>query len=543
MTLEDVVQPCSNCKPSQIGLVFSKEILFEPFHCCTFFRAEHATCRDSHDSTPWSRSCGYSMLFTSCYTLTFSKSEHAVGIFGVIMALQAFVRSQGEEDGAPHGVMIEDQDSSNFWKAEADPDDSSSSSEEAGALHAPRPSRISLSSLFDADTRSQSQFGNGGNAVVGSSTPHWSPSQANAPCASGSSGDAVEDVSALALFLPTEADEIAQWHPNRIWEAVVHFVASRIEDPKDLKPLRRLRSKACDPIRTLRVWAQTSEPFGGLATGTYAQRMAGKRFFVKILSVTCSQSHRKVQAQADAMWQKLVHPDQYQWTRLRMIVMEPAVAPHVPELSEQPHVRPDSADADPSSKRARTTNDDTTSQRAKTGYGFVITYNSTLGQDNPEVIKAVQSGVKGCALRQKLKKLPVYTEAFEDLWLFTNAFAAQYHFDTVNVTLEHSEHGDHDARVHFHTFIGIDLSGGMGFVQTPAQRTIPAKEFEWHGIRPHVSPTMTNRKTWGAIYNAVATGAYYVAGPKSTVIVKRSTLEPIEDNSATETCYFMSCYV
>ena len=208
-----------------------------------------------------------------------------LGILGFIMALQAFVRSQGVEDGAPHGVMSEDQDSSNLWKPEADLDDSSSSSEEAGVLHDPRPSRISVSSLFDGDTRSQSQFGNGGDAVVGSSTPHWSPSQANAPCASGSSGDAVEHASALALFLPNEADEIAQWHPNRILTAVVHFVASRIEDPNDLKPLRRLRSKACDPIRTLRVWAQTSKPFGGLATGTYAQRTAGKRFFVKVLSL------------------------------------------------------------------------------------------------------------------------------------------------------------------------------------------------------------------------------------------------------------------
>ena len=105
-------------------------------------------------------------------------------------------------------------------------------------------------------------------------------------------------------------------------------------------------------------------------------------------------------------------------------------------------------------------------------------------------------------------------------------------FRTVNVTLEHSENGDQKARVHFHIFIGIDLSKGLGFAQTPKMRSIPSNEFKWRGLLATVSPTMTTRKGWSAIYQAVATGAYYVAGPKETLIMKRSTLEPITDSNA-----------
>ena len=168
----------------------------------------------------------------------------------------------------------------------------------------------------------------------------------------------------------------------------------------------------------------------------------------------------------------------------------------------------------------------------KTGYGSVGTYSTSLGQDDPEVIKIVQSGATGAILRHKMRRLAVYADAFEGLWVFANTLANKYHFATVNVTLGHSDHGDHQARVHVHFFIGIDLSGGMGFVQTPTLRTIPYDQFQWQGIRPHISPTITNRKSWGAIYHAVATGAYYVAGPKTSVIMKRSTFEPIEDHVA-----------
>ena len=69
----------------------------------------------------------------------------------------------------------------------------------------------------------------------------------------------------------------------------------------------------------------------------------------------------------------------------------------------------------------------------------------------------------GASLRFQLKR-QVYRDAFEHLWLFANTLASKHDFAMVNVTLEHSEHSDHKARVHFHIFVGLDLTGGMGFV-------------------------------------------------------------------------------
>ena len=39
----------------------------------------------------------------------------------------------------------------------------------------------------------------------------------------------------------------------------------------------------------------------------------------------------------------------------------------------------------------------------KTGYGFVVTCNTSLAQDDPEVIKIVQRGATGAALRQQFE--------------------------------------------------------------------------------------------------------------------------------------------
>ena len=66
-------------------------------------------------------------------------------------------------------------------------------------------------------------------------------------------------------------------------------------------------------------------------------------------------------------------------------------------------------------------------------------------------------------------------------------------------------------------------------MKTPSLRMISFNQFKWCGLLPNVSPTMTRGKNWGAIYQAVATGAYYVAGLKTTLIMKRSTLEPMQD--------------
>ena len=97
--------------------------------------------------------------------------------------------------------------------------------------------------------------------------------------------------------------------------------------------------------------------------------------------------------------------------------------------------------------------------------------------------------------------------------------------------MEHSINGDHEARVHFHVFIGPDIRSGVGFGWTPVLTDLSIKEVTWRGIVPHVRPSKPQKKSWNQIYQAIVAGSYYVAGPKIGSIMKRSTLVPIEDKS------------
>ena len=423
----------------------------------------------------------------------------------------------------------EGSDFGDFHEADADHHDSPTSCDQEDTPHADQPPRISLSSLFTQRALKEGARPAATHFPLCDQRRQGNPHHGGTDTHRPRGGSLEAQTSTLHQFLPHDVAEVQEWHPNRILAAVVQFVASRVDDSNTLTRPRRMRTKGFDPIASVRAWARTPEAAPDDFAGTWEQRSCGKRFFVKVMRITCRMSQRTIQSRASSMWKRLSHEHQFQWDLLRRIVKHEVIAPHVKELSENHHTMHDIMEGQPCRKQPRTAHDDTQQVSLKSGYGFVVTYNTSLGQDDPEVIKIVQSGVTGAALRQQLKRLQVYTEAFERLWLFANALANKYHLATVNVTLEHSEHGDHKARVHFHIFIGIDLSGGMGFVQTPALRTITYDQFQWQGIRPNVSATMTNRKSWGAIYQAVATGAYYVAGPKTSVIMKRSTFEPIED--------------
>ena len=387
-----------------------------------------------------------------------------------------------ESDGQEFGGLHEGR---------AELDGSSTSSDEEDAVHVQQPARISLSSLF-ARTASQQRAGPG--AVHDAFSSQERGRSLDRQAAAGETeqrGLPDLQTSALLQFLPYDAEEIQEWHPNRILAAVLQFVASRVGDSNPAARPRRWRTKGFDPVVTIRSWARSVDACVDEAAGTWEQRSCGKRFFVKVMRIACRlMSQRTVQDRANTMWKRLSREDMLQWARLRRIVLHEVIAPHVQELSENHHSRPDALEGQHSLKKPRTAKSDTERTSSKTGYGFMVILSTSLGQDDPEVIKIVQSGATGATLRHQLKRLQIYTDASERLWNFANTLASKYHFATVNVTLEHSEHRDHKARVHFHFFIGIDLSGGTGFVQTPTLRTISYDEFEWHGIRPRVSPTM-----------------------------------------------------
>jgi hypothetical protein len=152
-----------------------------------------------------------------------------------------------------------------------------------------------------------------------------------------------------------------------------------------------------------------------------------------------------------------------------------------------------------------------------------------VGQDHPEVIKLVQSGKTGSHLRLAMRQLSVYQDSFEALWDFATQLSRECGLPTVNVTMEHSEHGDHPARVHFHVFLGTDLKGGFGLTTQPQPYTVARESSRTHDDWLGVSAEVSRTRLGSTIFQAVPTRSYYVAGPKFGSFFKRGTSEPIEN--------------
>ena len=102
---------------------------------------------------------------------------------------------------------------------------------------------------------------------------------------------------------------------------------------------------------------------------------------------------------------------------------------------------------------------------------------------------------------------------------------------TVNLAMEHSAHGDFEARVHVHVFIGPDVRSGVGLGWSPVLVDVNNKEVVWRGIPPNVKPSKPQKKSWTRSCQAVVAGSFYIAGPKIGSILKRSTFKPAEDSS------------
>ena len=330
----------------------------------------------------------------------------------------------------------------------------------------------------------------------------------------------------MNVFLPSDPADLFRWHPNRTHMAIVQALAHHLPH----KNMHRRKSKGFDPIATIRAWVTDTTRETVYSPLKDSVRLRARDLYRRVIAQLTNVKIREVAKRTMDVWANLPLPDRFRWHLLNKIA-EHRKTSHLFHI-----VFPYGAGKNPCEAEEKGLVDLEKEDPVWTGYGFVLSYNTKLGQNDPDIIKMVQSGLVGPCLHACMKTQPIYKEAFEDLWTFAVALGDQYKLRTVNVAMEHSDKGDHPARVHFHVFIGLDLQHGIGFAKNPFMVSIPRADFVWRGISPHVKCTNTQRKQWGAIYQAVATGSYYVAGPKSSCIMKRSTLEPIE-----ETCHAVTC--
>ena len=173
-----------------------------------------------------------------------------------------------------------------------------------------------------------------------------------------------------------------------------------------------------------------------------------------------------------------------------------------------------------------------------TGYGFSLCYNTQLGQNDAQVIRLLQSGVKGQELRKAMGDMPLYRDALDEAWTHFESLGRSLGCPLVAVGIEHSEHGKHPGRVHYHVTMNIDVRGGL-LGRADKEVAVSKSVFEWGGLTPHVRPVQVRRATNSAINAAIVQSYYYVAGPKTTSIVRRCTAEPFEERCA----YVIFCSV
>ena len=124
--------------------------------------------------------------------------------------------------------------------------------------------------------------------------------------------------------------------------------------------------------------------------------------------------------------------------------------------------------------------------------------------------------------------MPLYRDALEEAWNHFESLGRSLGCPLVAVGIEHSEHGKHPGRVHYHVSMNLDVRGGL-LGRASKELAVSKSVFQWEGITPHVRTVQVRRATNSAINAAIVQSYYYVAGPKTTSVLRRCTAEPFEE--------------
>ena len=320
--------------------------------------------------------------------------------------------------------------------------------------------------------------------------------------------------------LPGDVQEVLSWHPNRVRATVIMELQHRLQH---LRP-HRVSKKKFDPILTLHKLSEGHSVESTEDLRRPTKEIYGRNLYTRMLAIISGQPWRNLQKTHHSIWSQCRKEDKKEWCTLWRIMTHVNIQKYVVLPRRRPGRRMDEAVLQQETAH---------NGESFAGYGFLLSYNTDLGQADPDVIKLVQSG-KSCEdLYKAMRGMAIYQEAFTELWEHANKIAVKMRLGTINLAMEHSSQGDHEARVHFHVFMGPDLRSGVGFGWNPVLAEVNSRDLQWRGIVPHVKASRPQKRSWNQIYNAVAVGSYYVAGPKIGSIMKRSTYKPIEDIRAT----------
>ena len=372
------------------------------------------------------------------------------------------------------------------------PEDSSEEGPEDGASDFPHKRTFSLATLFE---------------------------KAHEPEPADPGPPAVATLSLEDVF-PSPRVEVATWHPNRVLMAVSQVLCSRMSVKFSNTKIRGKRPAG--PYRVISGWvrrchASVSQDF------TAGLRKNGRDTYRRIVATVCGMSIRQVTQATSAKWEKMSRQHTNAWAQMALFFGHSDVQPFLQGLVVVSTKTTKTLQARQADVR------DIDANFVVTGYGFALCYNTQLGQNDAEVIRLLQRGFKGDALRMAMSEMPMYRDALDEAWNHFEPLGRSLGLPLVAVGIEHSEHGKHPGRVHYHVTMCLDVRGGL-LGRSNKEVAVSRSVFEWEGLTPHVRPVNVRRSTCSAISAGIIQAYYYVAGPKTTSILRRCTAELFTDS-------------
>ena len=240
-------------------------------------------------------------------------------------------------------------------------------------------------------------------------------------------------------------------------------------------------------------------------------------------------SWRDGEQQSLKQWSCLTNNEKYHWLVVRKASVQCGNAALLKASPSQ--LRKASGPGYPAAEGAPDNVNQSGEEDSIAAVGLLVTYFPKIGTDDPDVGVWVRQGWRGAALRDKLLTKPAYRIYFEAFVSFLKEFRDEHKFHSVAACMELGEDSRFAARVHLHAYIGFLQKDGAA----AGLRSVKVRKSDliFCGSTPYV--VATKGRNGKRLHEAVAQGMYYVAGPKSTCMLRFTDLEPIEEVKISDT--------
>lgn len=326
-------------------------------------------------------------------------------------------------------------------------------------------------------------------------------------------------------------DDIVAMHPNKIFCMILEYVLERFGTASLTSRRHKVKGKATwqdclaklkvNPLSNIVIVPLTSRDrwLAQTVMATWIARLTGR-------SVRTVRSEMSKGAHGCCDWSAQTDAAKCRFHFLRLLSKEAVFKEKLPECSGIGRGRSVSLSGAASSVVLA----DPERHNAVVCYGFLATYNTNVGMHDPIVLQWVQAGLSGDALRERLTQHPLMKSCFDRFVEHHKKVSKDLGFPTWAVAMEHGGHSNHPARVHIHAFAGIDIRNGIGFLGTPKPATVDRSALQWEACSPpYVKFTVFRRPSPTVIFNAVASGMYYVVGSKTGNMFLDMSIRPFED--------------